>query len=97
MNTPEPFGYFKAEPFGWTDCAETDGDAIPLFDKAAIHLIQKQRDELLAALEASRNALDIANNMNNGPICDTIWMPSLCPETLFDFMDAAIASVKGQK
>ena len=21
---PEPFGYFKSEPFGWTDCAETD-------------------------------------------------------------------------
>ena len=30
--TPEPFGYFKAEPFGWTDCAETDDGAIALFD-----------------------------------------------------------------
>lgn len=50
-NTPDPFGYFKAEPFGWTDCAETDDDAIPLYDKVAIRLIQKQRDELLAALE----------------------------------------------
>lgn len=29
--TPEPFGYFKAEPFGWTDCAETDDGAIALF------------------------------------------------------------------
>ena len=28
---PEPFGYFKAEPFGWTDCAETDDGAIALF------------------------------------------------------------------
>ena len=28
----EPFGYFKAEPFGWTDCAETDDGAIALFD-----------------------------------------------------------------
>ena len=27
----EPFGYFKAEPFGWTDCAETDDGAIALY------------------------------------------------------------------
>ena len=30
--TPEPFGYFKAEPFGWTDCAETDDGAIALYE-----------------------------------------------------------------
>ena len=28
---PEPFGYFKAEPFGWTDCSETDEGAIALY------------------------------------------------------------------
>lgn len=50
--TPDPFGYFKPEPFGWTDCAESDDDAIPLYDKVAIKLIEKQRDELLAALES---------------------------------------------
>ena len=27
----EPFGYFRAEPFGWTDCAPTDEGAIPLY------------------------------------------------------------------
>lgn len=27
-----PFGYFKAEPFGWTDCAETDEGARPLYE-----------------------------------------------------------------
>jgi hypothetical protein len=27
----EPFGYFKAEPFGWIDCAETDEGAIALY------------------------------------------------------------------
>jgi hypothetical protein len=27
----EPFGYFKAEPFGWTDCSETDEGAIALY------------------------------------------------------------------
>lgn len=49
--TPEPFGYFKAEPFGWTDCSDTEDGAIPLFDKVTIRSIQKQRDELLEALE----------------------------------------------
>ena len=32
MVTPEPFGYFKAEPFGWTDCAETDEGATALYE-----------------------------------------------------------------
>ena len=27
----EPFGYFRAEPFGWTDCAPTDEGALPLY------------------------------------------------------------------
>lgn len=29
----EPFGYFKAEPFGWTDCAETDEGAVALYER----------------------------------------------------------------
>lgn len=29
----EPFGYFRPEPFGWTDCAETDEGAIALYEK----------------------------------------------------------------
>lgn len=28
-----PFGYFKAEPFGWTDCAETDEGAVALYER----------------------------------------------------------------
>ncbi len=28
----EPFGYFKAQPFGWTDCAETDDGAVALYE-----------------------------------------------------------------
>lgn len=48
MKTIEPFGYFKAEPFGWADCAETDEGAIPLYEQADIDLLVKQRDELLS-------------------------------------------------
>ena len=29
----EPFGYFKAEPFGWTDCAESDEGAVALYER----------------------------------------------------------------
>ena len=28
----EPYGYFKAEPFGWVDCAETDDGAKALYE-----------------------------------------------------------------
>jgi hypothetical protein len=40
----EPFGYFKAEPFGWRDCAETDEGAIDLYEAP-----QPQADALDAA------------------------------------------------
>lgn len=53
-----------------------------------------QRDELLAALIESRHALQYANDNPNGGISDTIWMMHR-PETVFDFMDAAIAKAKG--
>ena len=33
----EPFGYFKAEPFGWADCAETDDGAVALFSAPPGH------------------------------------------------------------
>jgi len=49
-HTPEPFGYFKAEPFGWSDCTETDEGAQPLYDQAAI-------DEIKAELEKERMRL----------------------------------------
>jgi len=28
----EPFGYFRADAFGWTDCAETDEGAKALYE-----------------------------------------------------------------
>lgn len=47
----EPFGYFKAEPFGWTDCAETDDGAdmrLVLMEalKTAINRLEKSNFEL---------------------------------------------------
>jgi hypothetical protein len=61
--------------------------------KSNVEFIAKQRDELLAALVNARNCLESANEMGDGPIVDTIWYGRA--ETLFDYMDNAIASVKG--
>jgi len=50
----EPFGYFRAEPFGWTDCAKTDEGAIPLYDRPTEvdHLKNelRQSDDMLKAV-----------------------------------------------
>ena len=35
LQATEPFGYFRAEPFGWTDCAATDEGAIALYERPA--------------------------------------------------------------
>ena len=47
----EPFGYFRADPFGWTDCAATDEGAIALYEKpqapeVRVPLSDEQIDEL---------------------------------------------------
>ena len=39
----EPYGYFKAEPFGWTDCAETDVGAIALYTFPPPAAVQHER------------------------------------------------------
>ena len=38
----EPFGYFRAEPFGWTDCAEGDEGAVALYEKAGAARTQQE-------------------------------------------------------
>lgn len=48
----EPFGYFRAEPFGWTDCAETDEGAVALYDQETVNSLQWRCDELLSAAKA---------------------------------------------
>jgi len=38
----EPFGYFRAEPFGWTDCSETDEGAVPLYEQSVVTNLQQR-------------------------------------------------------
>ena len=47
----EPFGYFRALPFGWDSCGENDEGAMPLYD-------QKTVDDLLAEIERQMAHLD---------------------------------------
>ena len=63
----EPFGYFKAEPFGWTDCAETDDGAIALFAPPAPTPAEAPADvardaELLRKLKHSIGQAKISGN-----------------------------------
>jgi len=45
---PEPFGYFRAQPFGWEDCAQGDDGAQALYDDDAI----RTQSARIAELEA---------------------------------------------
>ena len=49
---------------------------------------------LRATLINVRLVLQVANTTPNGPICDTIWYSN--NETLFDYIDAALAARKGE-
>lgn len=60
----EPFGYFKAEPFGWTDCAETDEGAIALYEAPTV-----QREGWVSVADAMPNKVCLAyykNELGNG-------------------------------
>lgn len=64
----EPFGYFRAEPFGWTDCSETDEGAVPLYEQASIDELIKQRDDLLAVFSVVISEMeDRDRNDGNAP------------------------------
>ena len=55
--TMEPFGYFRAEPFGWADCAESDEGAQPLYDLAAINSLSAD----IATLEQEHRSMRARN------------------------------------
>lgn len=60
MPKPEPFGYFRVEPFiGWTDCSEADDGAMALYDQAAVDALERERDELKALLKESVDLIEV--------------------------------------
>ena len=68
------------------------------YEKAALELrrLHEVNTELLEAFIEARHALQMSNDTPGSPITDTIWMMHR-PETLFDFMDAAIAKATGEQ
>lgn len=56
-NNPEPFGYFRAMPFGWEDCAATDEGSRALYDEGAINTQAARIAELEAELATERMRL----------------------------------------
>ena len=59
----EPFGYFKAQPFGWTDCAETDDGAVALYERpqqAALATAGWPASLTTAALKQSGATMELA-------------------------------------
>ena len=96
----EPFGYFKAEPFGWTDCAETDEGAIALYEAP-----QPQADALDAA-EPDTTRLNFMLHTNAAvhsvalgwalKFGDCHWQEGTYG-TARDAIDAAIAAAKENK
>lgn len=56
LQATEPFGYFRAEPMGWTDCAATDEGAIALYERPAapaqeVTLTDEERQQVFKAAE----------------------------------------------
>ena len=56
----EPFGHFRAEPFGWTDCAKDDEGAIALYERPQeVGLTDEALDNLIEDLsEWSRHVVE---------------------------------------
>lgn len=54
---PEPFGYFRAQSWGWEDCAATDDGAQALYDEDAISTQSARIAELEAEVERLRKPL----------------------------------------
>ena len=59
---PEPFGYFKAEPFGWTDCSETDEGAIALYSAPPANNQSEQHLEMVNAPSPSVPDADLVRD-----------------------------------
>ena len=82
----EPFGYFKAEPFGWRDCAETDEGAVALYEAP-----QPQAD----ALDAARYRWLIDYLISDRVDLDDAIGAARTAEDITKVIDAAIAAQEG--
>ena len=58
----EPFGYFRAEPFGWTDCPEDAEGAIALYEHPAKPAQEAGLTDHISLLEEVASSLEDYKN-----------------------------------
>jgi prefoldin subunit 5 len=98
--TQEPFDYFKAEPFGWRDCAETDEGAIALYEAPQPQADARDAELVAAVVYASTEAMN--SSMESPSFDGTIILESHPAASLILALDeleqhrAAIAAAKGK-
>ena len=76
--TPEAFGYFKAEPFGWTDCAETDDGAIALYELPPAPSVPVEPMENIALNEWLDKTEWVQKQLNTFPVSFARHAPRRC-------------------
>ena len=54
----EPFGYFRALPFGWDSCGENDEGAMPLYE-------QKTVDDLIQWIEELQCSVSVLEDKHD--------------------------------
>lgn len=64
----EPFGHFRAEPFGWTACAETDEGAVALYERPVPEVFTLQE------LHDLDRAIDDFNDCGETDVDDKLLM-----------------------
>jgi hypothetical protein len=69
----EPVGYFKAEPFGWTDCAETDEGAVALYERPHQPAQQPLTEEQIRELMNQSDDECMANPDSQAPWSAKPW------------------------
>jgi hypothetical protein len=64
---------------------------------AAADRIEALTAELAKAVEALERAKASIESGGGGGVTDVVWLDDPCPETLCDFIDAALAAIRARK
>lgn len=93
----EPFGYFKAEPFGWTDCAETDEGAVALYQHPGATGIEALVCEEIA-MRQQKGIAKYGTTVADNPLALRQWLQHALEEALDKavYLRRAIAEIDKQ-
>ena len=88
----EPFGYFRPEPFGWTNCDPTDEGAIALYEHPAADLTDEQIRDVFKDVDVKRKTegkTALFEMLNGSVLCGDYL------DAITEASRAIIAKVKG--